>query len=68
MFSKKEYRGILARYYFCRSFLYLSGLITESENNKIQERIRKFQDKHKIEITQDRLLSINFHETTNETD
>jgi len=31
-----------------RASLYLSGFITETENDKIRQRMRKYQDKYKI--------------------
>jgi hypothetical protein len=52
--KKKE----LIRANFSRSVLYLGGFVTEKENVKIHERLMKFQEKHKIEVTDKDLASI----------
>lgn len=56
--SKKEKREKLAIMLFCRSYLYYSNLLTEVEAEKVFKRIRAFQDKHKIAVTQDQIESV----------
>lgn len=48
-------KEILINAVHARTFLYLHEFITEKESKKIFERIRKYQDKHKIEVTSDEL-------------
>lgn len=50
-----EAKEILAMMNACRSYLYLMDILTMSENKKAYDRIRKYQDKNKIEITQGEL-------------
>lgn len=45
--TKKEKREKLAKSDFCRSFLYVQGFLSDSENEKVHQRIRKWQDKSK---------------------
>lgn len=54
----KEDKQLLIESNFCRSFLYFSGFITDSENEKIHNRIKKFQDKKKISVTREQLDSV----------
>lgn len=54
----KEDKKLLIKSNFCRSFLYFSGFITDSENEKIHNRIKKFQDKKKISVTREQLDSV----------
>lgn len=53
--SIKDKRKKLAIMLFCRSYLYYSDLLTEVEAKKVFKRIRSFQDKHKIAITQEQI-------------
>lgn len=53
-----EKRRLLAQLNFCRSLLYYFGMITDSENEKIRNRVSKWQDKNKIEISQKQLDSV----------
>ena len=46
--TREKYAEILSLALRARSDLYLCGFITESENDKIHERLRKYQDKYKI--------------------
>lgn len=43
---------------YCRTFLYLNGFITEYDNRRIHERIKYWQNKNKIGITEAQLDSI----------
>ena len=52
------YRAQMAKFNDSRCLLYLSGIITEAENDKIHKRIGRFQDKHKIGITREQLNSV----------
>lgn len=55
----KAYRRyVLAQMVYAREFLHKHNLITEKENDKIHERIRKYQDKHEIDITPSQLDSV----------
>lgn len=56
--TKKEKRENLAKSDFCRSFLYVQGFLSDSENEKVHQRIRKWQDKHKVGVTMRQLLSV----------
>lgn len=48
----------LAIAFFCRGYLYFNGLLSESENDKVHKRFLKFQHKHKIELTEEDLDSV----------
>lgn len=52
-------RMTLAIASYCRSFLYYGNFISESENDKIHDRIKKFQDKNKININEEQINSVN---------
>lgn len=56
--GKKENRENLAKADFCRAFLHIKGFLTDTENEKVFKRIRKWQDKHKVEISESQLLSV----------
>lgn len=56
--ATKEKREKLAKADFCRAFLHVQGFLTDSENEKVFRRIRKWQDKHKVGITDAQLWSI----------
>lgn len=51
-------REILAKADFCRTFLHVQGFLTDSENEKVFQRTRKWQDKHKVGITDAQLWSV----------
>ena len=51
-------RMTLAIASYCRSFLYYRNFITESENDKVHVRIKKFQDKNKINISEEQINSV----------
>lgn len=51
-------REILAIASYCRSFLYYGNFISESENDKIHNRIKNFQDKNKINISEEQINSV----------
>jgi len=48
MKTVEEHAEILSMALQSRSNLYLCGFITETENDKIHERIKKYQNKYKI--------------------
>ncbi len=50
--KKQLIKGIKAR-----SNLYILGFVSESENNKIQTRLEKFQKKHRINVSREELSS-----------
>lgn len=51
-------REVLAIANYCRSFLYYRDFISESENDKVHDRILKFQDKNKINISPEQIESV----------
>lgn len=53
-------RRIVAIACACRSFLYLSDFITEAENDRIHERIRKWLNKNKVTISEKQINSVDF--------
>lgn len=53
-------REKLAVMLMCRSYLYYSGILTESEAQKVFERIRKFQDQNKIDISHEQIVNVDF--------
>lgn len=55
-----ENRRKLALLNLCRSFLNVNGFITEAENEKIHNRIMKWQDKNEISISEAQLYSVDF--------
>lgn len=54
----KDLRGQLARLLMCKTMLYINDMITDKERDKIHARIAKFQDKHKIEISEWQINSV----------
>lgn len=56
--TQEEMRENLAKSDFCRAYLHVQGFLTDAENEKVFRRIRKWQDKSKIGITEAQLLSI----------
>lgn len=59
-YTPKEARQILAQLNASRSTLYLSGMITEAENNRIHGCIMKWRDKYKVMISDAQLYSVEF--------
>lgn len=51
-------RENLAKSDFCRAYLHIQGFLTDAENEKVFRRIRKWQDKHEVGITEAQLLSV----------
>lgn len=51
-------RRILALACFCRSYLYINGFLSDVENDKVHNRIRKYQDLGRIEISDAQLKSV----------
>ena len=66
----KEMRFCIAVAEMCRSILYRHDFLSDTENEKAHHRIRKFQDKHKVEITQAQLFSagITYNDNANDSD
>lgn len=44
----------------CRGFLHVQGFLTDAENEKVYQRIMKWQDKNEVEITEEQMLSADF--------
>ena len=42
---------IISKSAFCRSYLYIAGFLTDSEAEKVHSRIRKYQDKHRQNVS-----------------
>lgn len=55
--NTKENRQKLATACFCRAYLNIHGFLSDTENKKIRERIKKFQSKEEIIITESQLMS-----------
>ncbi|XUU34639.1 hypothetical protein ACRHG2_16510 [Bacteroides fragilis] len=55
-----ENRRKLAIANMCRFFLHYHGFITDSENQKVHQRIMKWQDKNKVFISEAQLESVDF--------
>lgn len=66
--KKEEMRENLSKSDFCRAYLHVQGFITDAENEKVFRRIRKWQDKHKVGITEAQLLSVDmiYNDNANE--
>lgn len=52
-------RETLANADFCRVYLHINGFLTDAENEKVFQRITKWQDKHKVGITEAQIFSVN---------
>lgn len=59
MNDKAYKRSQLAKAVLCKDFLHINSFMTDAENDKILNRIKKFQDKNKIEISEAQLYSAN---------
>lgn len=68
--TQKEKREMLAKADFCRAFLHIQGFLTGSESEKIFQRIRKWQYKHKVGITDAQLWSVevSYDDNANDTE
>lgn len=53
-------RAKLAISDLCRTYLHLNGFLSDSENDKVFDRVRKWQDKNRVEITDAQLNSADF--------
>ncbi len=56
--TAKEKREIIAKVNFCRSFLYLNDFLSDAEKENVHHRIRKWQDKYNVVITDAQLISV----------
>lgn len=54
----KDKREKLAIMMFCRSYLHIADILTDAEEEKVLSRIKKYQDQHQIEITEDQIDSV----------
>lgn len=59
MNDKAYKRSQLAKAVLCKDFLHINSFMTDAENDKILNRIRKFQDKNEIDISEAQLDSAN---------
>lgn len=56
--ATKEKRENLAKANFCRTYLHIQGFLTDAENEKVFRRMRKWQDKYKVGITDAQINSV----------
>lgn len=49
---------MLAKADFCRTYLHIQGFLTETENEKVFQRERKWQDKYKVGLTEAQCWSV----------
>lgn len=56
--KERKLRENLAKADFCRSFLHIQGFLSDQENEKVHNRIMKWQDKNKVAISEEQLLSV----------
>lgn len=42
-----------------RSWLYIMGFLTDGEADKVNQRIRKYQDKHRQNVSHEDLMKVN---------
>ena len=59
MNDKAYKRSQLAKAVLYKDFLHINSFTTDAENDKILNRIRKFQDKNEIDISEAQLDSAN---------
>lgn len=64
----KARREILAKADFCRTFLHVQGFISEEENKKVFQRMKKWQDRYKVQLTEAQILSVDitYHDNAKE--
>ena len=56
--KERKLRENLAKADFCRRFLHIQGFLSAQENEKVHNRIMKWQDKNKVAISEEQLLSV----------
>lgn len=56
--TKQERKEYLAALSFCRTYLRMGGMLTDAANQQIHDKIRKYQDRYKIEITKEELEKV----------
>lgn len=56
--KSKERRENLAKADFCRTFLHIQGFLTDKENEKVFQRMRKWQDRYKVQLTEAQIFSV----------
>jgi hypothetical protein len=49
--TKEVHKSRLLKVFKARQMLYLSGFITENENGKIYDRILKYQERYRLNIS-----------------
>lgn len=54
----KARRENLAKADFCRGFLHVQGFLTDKENEKVFQRMRKWQDRYKVQLTEAQIFSV----------
>lgn len=57
---EQENRKKLAIANACRMYLNLNGFISETENNKIHNRLMKYRDRNEVSISNEQLCSVDF--------
>jgi hypothetical protein len=58
-----EDRATMAIYNFCRTTLFLAGMITEKQNVSIYKKLSAFRFNKKIEITYEQMCAVNLKYT-----
>lgn len=56
--TDKERRENLAKADFCRTFLHIHGFLTDKENENVFQRMKKWQNKYKVELTEPQIFSV----------
>lgn len=54
----KERRETIAKADFCRIFLHIHGFLTDKENEKVFQRMKKWQDRYKVQLTEAQIFSV----------
>lgn len=55
---KSTPREVISKAVLCRSYLYISGFLTDAEAEKVHGRIRKYQDKHRQNVSNKDIESV----------
>lgn len=56
--QQKQHRATLAIADACRSVLFLNGFITDKENERVFDKIMKYKNKHRINISANQLQNV----------
>ena len=56
--TKEEKKEYLAELNFCRSFLFIGGMLNDKENKNVHKKISSYQNKNRIEISKEEIDSV----------